>query len=243
MTRNPSKLLLAVSIVTTALMVIGAGCSKSSTSDSLSATSETDAWKVTVPIAGNPGVFRGKLETLVIDAEDLPIGYGPYDTNPSSKAEYVKISETGSGMTQQYSPQQLTGENLIFTERMSLLTFRDTSSAAEYYNIIVTAAPLGFQQNGTQGTFTGIGDANFYQTIPYVNQFDAQYNSTTWEYWIVKSNLVVTGQVVAPTSFTVSDMQTLLDAWEQKTSTYIPATDAELQKENDSATSIVGENE
>jgi len=225
---------ILIGIFALCLIIFGTGCSKSTTNQSNQSTKLGEA---TIPASGTTGIFKGKLETLVLTADDLPSAFKPYRDNTTSKAGYTKIDSYSAtlGETQGYVTQQIDGGLSRFTIYMSLSTFQDTTMAAKRYNTDIRIAAVGLEADQTQGTIENIGEANYYKTYSDVNQYDPQYNSTTWNVYVLKSNLVIYFIIKTPASYTVSDIQSLLNIWQQKIPTYIPATDEEFQQENNSA--------
>jgi hypothetical protein len=218
------KKIYLVLILISASTIIGAGCSNTRTTSMFEDTTP-QIGKIAVPAEGNAGTFNGNIDTLALVEEDLPTAYAPYEKNTYYESEFFDTNDSVYGNIKGYDPQQYIGST-GFTFDMTLITYEDTATAAGRYNSKINFAAIGKDDPKTmQGSFDDIGDESFYVTTPRVNEQNSDYNSTYWEVFIVKSNMVVTFIITTPTSYTEADLKALLTTWQDKLSTYKPATE------------------
>ncbi|MFA6512426.1 MAG: hypothetical protein WCV86_04875 [Patescibacteria group bacterium] len=182
--------------------------------------------KVIPPAEGDPGIYNGNGEAIMLTEDDLPTAYGPYKKNTFYEVAEATIGDSFFGNIYMYTPQQVMSANAgpdDFTFGMTIAILEDTEKAAKYYNIEVTGASLLFNDpDSLEGSFEDIGNASYYDTDPYVNEYDASFNSTHWIVYVLTSNMTVEFRIVSPTTFLENDLEDLLIQWQNKLSNYQP---------------------
>ncbi|MFA5069733.1 MAG: hypothetical protein WC528_00425 [Patescibacteria group bacterium] len=231
-----NKILIGLFIFCLAL--IGAGCGESTDTHNIN-KSATIA-NVTIPSSGTLGRFMGKLDTLVIASEDLPVAYGPYKGTDDYqdygyyKASHLKEEEEKAGynegdLIQLYIADKIVSANDygLSSVDLSFHEFKDTATAAKNY-----AYNKGYYLEMGIKSFSNIKDEHFYYGDTSSESSNSQYSTTRWGISILIDNLWVNINIDLPATATATEINSIVDNWYKKVEVYQPGTAADVTAEN-----------
>ncbi len=235
---------------------------KQAANTSLSLTNETVIANIHVPAAGDAGKFIGKLEKLALEPKDVSTATTTYGVSTISGGGFYQkdfaYAPEDKDSTQRYIATPIDNfdqstNNKIPTSsiRVTMQTFKDTSSAAHFYattkqsasifkdisaNLNIDSDPKNYHT--TEGVLTNVGDDNYYSASGYDPSSDpavAVYATKNWGVTVLMSNMIASWSITLPYTAPVSDVQNIMDAWMKKVAAYVPGTAADIQTENATA--------
>ena len=220
------------------LAIIGTGCGVST--DTQNNNKSSTIANVKIPTSGITGRFMGKLDTLVITSEDLPVAYGPYKGTDDYQdygyytASHLKEEEEKAGynkgdLIQLYIADKIVSANdyELSSIDLSLFEFKDTATAAKNY----ANNKWYYSQMGVE-SFPDITDEHFYYKDAPNEATNSIYSTTRWIVGILIENLWVNFDIKLPVAATETEINGIINNWYKKFEAYQAGTAADVTAEN-----------